>query len=209
MKMKLGYVLILTLLMGCAISRKVEYDGIYANVPSFKQRIALACWDQREQILNGARQPDFVGYTRSGAGIAYPMGTANGMPFSDNMNSSIAASLTKKGSTVATIPTQFSEKESMIISKLKKAKSNRLILIDCKQFFTDGYGAISLMYELQVNIYSEQGDLLKQKTFSGKRPLGGSVAWGPGKYKEYMPEAFKKLIEEIFSDPDIAPILQN
>ncbi len=105
--------------------------------------------------------------------------------------------------------TQFNEKESLIISQLKKTNSNRLILIDCKEFHTDGYGATSLMYNLQLKIYGEHGDLIKQKTFSGKRALGGSVAWGPGKYKEYIPEAFKKLIEEIFNDSEIATALQN
>jgi hypothetical protein len=209
MKIRTLYFLALWLLIGCAISRKVEYEGVYANVPAFKQRIALASWDQREQVVNGARQPDFVGYTRSGAGIAYPMGTENGKPFVDNMTSSISVSLSKQGSTVANVITQFNEKESLIISQLKKTKSNRLILIDCREFHTDGYGATSLMYDLQVKIYGEQGDLLKQKTFNGKRALGGSVAWGPGKYKEYMPEAFKKLIEEIFNDSEITSALQN
>jgi hypothetical protein len=209
MKIRTGHILALCLLVGCAVSRKVEYEDVYANVPAFKQRIALACWDQREQVVNGSRMPDFVGYTRSGAGIAYPMGTANGMPFTDNMTSSISVSLSKKGSTVANVTTQFNEQESLIISQLKKTRSNRLILIDCREFHTDGYGATSLMYNLQVNIYGEQGDLLKQKTFSGKRALGGSVAWGPGKYKEYMPEAFKKLIEEMFNDPEISSALQN
>ena len=209
MKMKIGCFWALCLLMSCAISRKVEYEGVYAKVPDFKQKIALASLDQREQVLSGGRKPDFVGYTRSGAGIAYPMGTANGTPFTDNMSSSISASLSKQGSTVAVVKTQSTENESLIMEQLERTKSSRLILINCKQFHTDGYGANSLMYNLKVNIYSEKGDLLKEKTFSGKRALGGSVAWGPGNYKEYMPEAFKKLIEEIFNDPEIATALQN
>ena len=209
MKIRTGYVLALSLLIGCAVSRKVEYGGIYANVPAFKERIGLACWDQREQVVNGSRHPDFVGYTRSGVGIAYPMGTADGRPFADNMTSSIAESLTKQGSTITGVITSFNEQESQILSQLKKTNSHRLILIDCKDFYTDGYGATSLMYNLQINIYGEQGDLLKQKTFSGKKALGGSAAWGPGNYKEYMPEAFKKLIEEIFNDSEITAALQN
>ncbi len=209
MKIRTGYFLALCLLTSCAVSRKVEYDGVYANVPAFKQQIALACWDQREQVTSGARKPDFVGYTRSGAGIAYPMGTANGMPFTDNMTSSISVSLSKQGSTVTDVTTYFNEKESLILDQLKKTKSNRLILIECRQFHTDGYGATSLMYDLRLNVYTETGDLIKQKIFNGKKPLGGSVAWGPGKYKQYMPEAFKKLIEEMFNDPEISSALQN
>ncbi|ULQ54730.1 hypothetical protein [Flavihumibacter fluvii] len=159
MKVKIINFLVLCLLISCAISRKVEYEGVYANVPAFKQRIALASWDQREQVVSGARKSDFVGYTRSGAGIAYPMGTANGKPFTDNMSSSISSSLSKQGSTVSVVTTQFNEKESLVIDKLKKTNNNRLILIDCKEFHTDGYGVTSLMYNLEINIYSEQDDL--------------------------------------------------
>jgi len=125
------------------------------------------------------------------------------------MSSSISNSLSKKGSTVAVVNTQSNEKEPKIVDQLKNTKNNRLMLITCRQFHTDGYGEISLMYDLQVSIYSQGGDLIKQKAFSGKRVLGGSVAWGPGKYKRYMPEAFRKLVEEIFNDQEIASALQN
>ena len=165
------YFLALCLLMSCAISRKVEYEGIYANVPAFKQKIAIATWDQREQVLTGARNPDFVGYTRSGAGIAYPMGTESGKPFADIASVDISSSLSAKGSTTKIVMTQSSTQESKIIEQLKKTKSKKLILIDCRQFHTDGYGATSLMYNLQVTIYSEDGSNLKQKTFNGKKPL--------------------------------------
>jgi hypothetical protein len=202
-------VLALCILTGCAISRKVDYDGLYANVPDVKQQIAIASWDQREQVLSGARKSDFVGYMRSGAGIAYPMGTESGKPLADIMSDDIAASFKAKGSNTAVVTTQPSEKQSLIIEQLKKTKHSRLILINCKEFHTDGYGAVSLMYNLQLHIYSAQGELVKEKTFNGKKSLGGSVAWGPGKYKQYMPEAFKKLIEEIFNDSEIMTALQN
>jgi hypothetical protein len=204
-----GFYLAFFFLTGCAISRKVDYGTIYSNVPAFNQRIAIASWDQREQILSGARKPDFVGYTRSGAGIAYPMGTESGRPFTDDLSTSISSSLTKYGSKTIVVLTQTSQKESQILAKLINTKSDRLVLIDCKQYFTDGYGATSLNYNLQISIYSSAGDLIKQKSFNGKRALGGSAAWGPGNYKQYMPEALKKLIGEIFNDPEITAAFQN
>ncbi|MFI5152520.1 MAG: hypothetical protein ACHQET_04255 [Chitinophagales bacterium] len=209
MRKNFGYLLALCLLTGCAISRKVNYDGIDANLPTLNQSIGLATWDQREQVLKNARLPDFVGYTRSGAGIAYPMGTENGLPFTDNMSSSISNSLKKHGSTVSIVNTQYTEKESRILDRLKKTKSKKLILINCREFYTDGYGATSLMYNLDVKVYSDQAELLKEKNFMDKKSLGGSVAWGPGDYKKYMPAAFKRLLEEIFNDPDLTAALQH
>ena len=50
---------------------------------------------------------------------------------------------------------------------------------------------------------------MKQKSFSGKRELGGSKAWGAGNFKEYIPEVYKKLLEEIFNDPEIVAAMQK
>jgi len=208
MQRKLSYLGLFILLTGCAISRKVDYDAIVANVPSFNESIGIATWDQREQVVKGARQSDFVGYTRSAAGIAYPMGTASGKPLADIMSADISNSLTKKGNKNSVIATSCTQKEKNILDQLKKSSRNRLILIKCIRFHTDGYGAQALLYDLQLNIYSQNGDIIKQKDFSGKRERGGSVAWGPGKYKQYMPEACKKLLEEIFNDPEIIGSLQ-
>jgi hypothetical protein len=196
-------------MVGCAISRKVDYDSVHLDVPAFNQTMTIATWDQREQVLAGARKPDFVGYTRSGAGIAYPMGTESGRPFADILSNDIAVALTKKGNKASFIVTNSSDPEANIIKKLVKSGKNRLLLINCKQFFTDGYGKNSLLFDLIVHVYSGDGTPMAEKEFHGKWELGGTFMWGPGDYKQYMPNAFKRLVEEIFNDPEIAAALKN
>lgn len=209
MKKKYLYLPLLGTLVSCAVSRTVQYDRINANVPEFSEKISIATWDQREQIINGSQKPNLVGYMRSAVGIAWPVSTKSNKPLADDISSSISSSLEKKGSTTSIITTQPAESENAIIDKLKKANSNKLILVKCAKFQTDGYGSQSLDFDLQVNIFSSNGDILKHKNFTGNRDLGGSVAWGPGKFKEYMPAAFKKLLEEIFNDPEIISVLKK
>jgi hypothetical protein len=196
-------------MVGCAISRKVDYDGVRLDVPSFNQSIAIATWDQREQVLAGARKPDFVGYTRSGAGIAYPMGTESGRPFADIMSNDLSVALTKKGNKASFVVTNSGDAEANILKKLVKTGKNRLLLINCKEFFTDGYGKNSLHFYLVVTVHSADGTSMAQKEFRGKWELGGSFMWGQGDYKQYMPEAFKRLVEQIFNDADIAAALKS
>jgi hypothetical protein len=195
-------------LLSCAISRKVDYDSVRFDIPAFGKSIDIASWDQREQVVSGARKPDFVGYTRSGAGIAYPMGTESGRPFTDIMSNDISVALTQKGSKASFVVTNSSDNEENILKKLVKSGKEKLILINCKEFFTDGYGKNSLHYHLLVNVYSNDGTRLTQREFQGKRELGGTVMWGPGDYKKYMPEAFKRLVEEIFNDTEIVTALK-
>ena len=204
MKTKAIYFLAFLILSGCAVSRKIQYDKINADLPAITENIALATWDQREQVLDGSRKPDFVGYMRSGAGIAYPIGTASGKPLADDISSSIASSLEKKGCTTSIITTSPADNENAILNNLKNSGSGKLVLIKCSEYHTDGYGIQNLNYNLQVKIHASDGQLVKEKSFQGDRNLGGSVAWGPGKYKEYMPEGLKTLLEEIFNDPEIS-----
>lgn len=78
-------VLCITLsLMGCAFGRKIPYEKMTLTLtgPGI-QPAALSVIDSREMVIDKNRKPDFVGYTRSGAGIAYPMGTGSGKSFAE------------------------------------------------------------------------------------------------------------------------------
>ena len=206
---KIFFATLVILHFGCAVSRKVNYEGINANMPALNQKISIATWDQREQVISGKRKTDFVGYMRSAAGIAYPMGTKSGNPFSDIVSADISSSLAAKGNITIVINTTTNEQESAILHRLKQSGNNKLILITCKQFHTDGYGETTLEYNLIVTVYTVDGTTIKQKTFSGKKPLGGTKGWGPGNFKAYMPEALKILIEEMFNDQEIISALKS
>ncbi|CAG5009425.1 hypothetical protein DYBT9275_04495 [Dyadobacter sp. CECT 9275] len=205
---RITVIIIVLSLFGYACSKKVNFENVHANVPAFNQKISVATWDQREQIVSGSRKPDFVGYMRSGAGIAYPMGTTSGKPLANLISNNVSSSLSAQGSTASVIATNANQSELTILSNLKKSGKNRLILINCKQLHMDGTGGRYLLYNLIVNVYTGNGTVIKQKAFTGKKPLGGSWFFGPGKYKQYMPEALKNLIGEVFNDADIVSALK-
>jgi uncharacterized lipoprotein YajG len=203
MKKQLLYLSAIFLLTSCAVSRNVSYDNVNADLPKSTATISIATWDQREQVKNGSRNPDFVGYTRSAVGIAYPMGTKSGNSLAQDMTASIASSLRESGSKIAMVQTSMKDSRTMILNKLTKSKSATNILLKCNEFHTDGYGAQSLMFNIDVIVLDDKGNVIQEKQFAGKRKLGGSAFWGPGKFKTYMPAAFKTLVEEIFSDKEI------
>ena len=120
MKSSITLLLLAIIVSGCAISCSVSYHDINVNVPPINdKKINMAVWDQREQVISGKRKPNFVGYTRSGAGIAYPMGTESGKTFADDIALDISSSFTKNGTIVNVIPTLFNESEKTILSKLE------------------------------------------------------------------------------------------
>ena len=210
MKRKHCIFLLFFMVTGCAINRRVSYHHLIANFTEISNKnISIAVWDQREQVRSGNRKRNFVGYMRTAIGIAYPMGTFSGRPLADDITRSIVRSFQNKGCTVEVIATSNSYTQEQILENFKKSGSAKFILIKMNQYHTDGYGAQSLHYNLQVGVYDRKGNLIKEKNYIDERKIGGSAFWGPRRYKKYMPEAFKKLMEKIFSDIEITSALAS
>lgn len=199
MKNYIYLIVISTLFSSCAISQKISYNELTAIIPQLETKnLSIAVWDQRKLVLNGSRKADFVGYLRSGAGIAYPMGTLSGKPFTDEIAINISSSFKRNGLIAFAINTTFNDNESTILNNLKKNSCDKLILIKCNQLHSDGYERKILLYNLQVSIYDKEGTQIERKSFNGEKYLGRGM-----KYKTYIPIGMKELIEEIFNDPSI------
>ncbi len=193
---------------GCAVSRKVQYDRLNLNLPEVKtESVSIATWDQRSQILDGSRKPDFVGYMRSGAGIAYPMGTKSGKPFTDDLSTTIAEAFNEEGCSTSIIKTTYDQEEDAIIDNLLSSGNERLILLKLDKLYTDGYGVQVLNYDMQLSIYDASGELMASESNEGNNEIGGNAFWGPGDYKQYMPTALKIILENMFSDSSIKEAL--
>ena len=208
MKYYISLFLLATIISGCA-SLKVQYDERNPDLPAFSEHITIAVWDQREQIRDGSRKTDFVGYVRSLAGIAYPIGTLSGNPFSDDISSTISSSLEDKGCSTSIITTLPIEDENVIFDNFNKYGKGKLFLMKCLEHKIDGYGLPILHFDLQVKIYSLEGKQISEKNYQGERNLGESVGWGKNfkKYKEPISEGLEDLLEEIFNDPEILEAL--
>lgn len=199
MKNLIFLILVSLLLTSCAISRKVPYNDLSIKLPEISAKsLSIAVWDQREAVKNQVRQPDFVGYMRSGVGIAYPIGTLSGKPFVDDIAQNISAAYLENGLLTTVINTSYKDTENVVVINLMKSSSDKLVLIKCSELHTDGYTSQSLIYNLQVSIYNMEGTLIESKSFNGNKNLGKG-----SKYKIYMPNGLKALLEEIFRTPDI------
>jgi len=199
MKSSIPLLLLAIILSGCAFSRSVSYHDLHVNTPSINDgKLSIAVWDQREQVTSGHRKPDFVGYTRSGAGIAYPMGTESGKPFADDIALDIATSFEQNGIKVNVVPTIYNESENAILSRLKDGDNDKYIYMKMNKLHTDGYMGFDLFYDLGTSVYKSSGELLIQKSITGTKPLGIVKH-----YKTNLPVGLQELLEQILNDPDI------
>jgi hypothetical protein len=169
--------------------------------------LSLSVLDQREMVVDHSRKPDFVGYTRSGVGIAYPMGTQSGKSFAEIIQKVISESLTNKSFTVNNIPTSFNNSVDEIKNKFLSNSNDRLILIKLNKLHSDYYSVTLFYYDVDLNIYDSNGNILISKNFKKDEKIGGSP-WGTGKYKYYSPEYLENEIQSWLNDQQISEKLR-
>lgn len=208
-KLSIVILAIMALFTSCAVNQDVPYENVTGDI-SFEgnNSVAIAVWDQREMIVNGARKPNFVGYMRSGVGIAYPMGTETKENFADVIAENMAATLNKNGFSATPVKTEFIDSQDDIVSKLTNQQKDRSLLLILNEYHTDCYGLTNLMLNLDIKVYDQDGNLLAEKNIRESKGLGGDPFWGAGDYKNYIPENHKDVLEKILSADEIKKALQ-
>lgn len=202
-------VLCITLsLMGCAFGRKIPYENMKVTLTgSGIQPVALSVIDSREMVTGKNRKPDFVGYTRSGAGIAYPMGTGTGRSFAEIIQETMAASLINAGCDLVTVPLPAGTSKQDAQARLIGEHKNRAMVVILNKMHSDYYAGTIFYYDVDFHIYDNSGKLILLKNFQKDKNIGGSV-WGTGKYKEYIPEYVADEMTSWLNDPEIKAALE-
>jgi hypothetical protein len=194
---------------GCAVGNKYSYHDTVASIQASGSRtVSIATHDQREYIVSGRKNPDFIGLQRGGYGNPFNVSTESGMPLADDMTKTIAASLLAKGFKAVPLLVSHSENQAEILNRLKASSGEILILLTLNEWKSDTATNVALIYDVTLRVYDKAGNPVTEKSLKGKDDLKGS-AWNPPAYaKEHVPKAFRQKIEELFNSPDIAKALQ-
>lgn len=177
------------LLASCAFGRKVPYENMKVNLNfSGSSAVAVTVLDQREMISDHSQKSDFTGYTRSGVGIAFPMGTESGKAFADVLRETITDALSVKGFTVM-------------------SAADRQLLVKIKRMHSDFYSFTMFYYDVDVSVLDKTGNALVTANFHKEDRISGNGI-GQGKYKEYSPAYLAGEIQSWLNDPHIAGALR-
>jgi hypothetical protein len=202
------------LLTSCLISKKTQYarkaqfDNLVVDIDAKGTKtVAIAALDHRGHVLNNGKPRDFVGYIRAAVGIPYPIGTKSLKPLADDVASSIKETLSNRGYKCTVLATVPADQENAVIDRLKANGSEISILFLMNSWWTDTYMSTILNYDISISIYDKNGSQLSTKKFSETNKGIGATVSGFD-FQTYLPDAFKKLLEKIYNDPDIKKSLQ-
>jgi hypothetical protein len=177
----------------------MKFDNLKINLPIYDS-MAIAVWDQREQVIRKSEKPTFIGCYRSMAGAKWTVNTKSGMPLAEDISSFISSTFQSYGCIVSKIPTNFEQTEAEILTKMKASKASKYLLIKINKFYTDGFAPYNLYIDFKLKVLNNDGELLKEKTYIEEMTLNGLNA-----FYNKPPNIFLVFeLEKIFFDPEIA-----
>ena len=208
--MKRGAILLIApLLVGCAVGNRHAYHTVQAepNV-SGSGALGVATHDQRPYVVNGGKDPQFVGLQRGGFGNPFDIRTAGDRPLAEDMTQALASALKRKGFEAVPVVVAASDSADVVRSKLAQSGAPRAVLLTLREWKSDTYTNTALLYDISLRVVDRNGLALGEKRLQGRDDLGGS-AWNPPAHaKQAVPSAFKAKVEELLGDEAIVAALR-
>ena len=192
--------LLVMLLSGCAVGNKYEYRLL--RMPLSVQgssAIGLVVTDQRPYILDGDKNPDFVGLQRGGYGNPFDVTTASGRPMAEDMAETLKAGLEAKGFRV-TLLKAAADDPAALGREAAALGLHRVVALQIKEWKTDTMMRTKLVYDLQLLIVDPAGAVVAGNTVRGADAIGGGMPRAIGALAQ---QAFENKIGQLFYPPDI------
>jgi hypothetical protein len=163
-----------SLVAGCAVGRKQEFDTARVDVTTTSKTINVAMLDHRACVVSKDKNETFTGLSRGGFGNPFDVNTKSGRPLASDMANALAASLRDKGATVniVTLPPSTSDADAM--AKLATQGSKGL-LVELVEWKSDKYMRTKLGFNVRAFVIDSNGRPLGDSRVEGEDDLGGGM----------------------------------
>ena len=188
---------------GCAVGVKHQYDTVKPEFNLATQaKLAVGVQDLRPYVVTGKKPETFVGLSRGGFGNPFDVNTKSGVPLAKDMQTVIAASLKRGGATVIEVELKPGIGAANARKAMLDAGADKAVLITLREWNSDTLFRTALHYDVQLIVLASNGNVLATKDLQGTDNLGS------GFERDLVREAFRRKLEELFSDPAVAQALR-
>lgn len=198
-------VILITLPLASFGKRTIKLDELELELKKINQKdLSVVIWDQRPQVVDRSQGESFLGYMRSLVQVAWPYFIKGETTFPNFFLQKIKESYSRAGVDINTIESSAFETEEQILRKIKNQRKGRILLITVKEMLFDGYMVLDYMVNIEMEIYSNKGELLKSSSLIDRIEIGKT-----GKYKKVIPEALKEIFERLLNNADYIKAMDN
>ena len=196
--------LMIILLSGCGHESTVEIEPDLLEASSSSPKsVAVAVYDQRSYVVSGEKPPAYIGQHKLRFGDPYDALTETGKAMSSEFTQRMANTLSSNNQTYKPVFLSAKAGRSTAISELLSEDAERYVLLTLKEWRSKTFVDTELSYDIQVEVFDAQGEILARRKSSGHDTFGGSFAAGPvTNAKAALKSAFENKMR-LMSDPQV------
>jgi len=180
--MKLILPAVLLLVTGCVAGQsiKMAYEPLPAGMEKLGIRVQVISEDQRDFIVNGTKQPNYIGHYRAGFGNTWDVTTENKQPLANNLQADVSADLNALGFDVV-------DKDAA-----------RVLKIVVHDWNFDTYINGKVWYQVHVAVESATGEILASSDLEDTVVIEGNI-WTGAKYafEREVPKIYQTVVSKI------------
>ena len=203
-------ILILIGCLGCAGGHKIKYHDIIVNLHNEGSRtLAVAVLDQRNYVVNGEKDPSFIGVFRAANGNPWDVFTESNQPLAEDMAMVLCSSLNDYG--YKTIPVLQLNNATMdqVLDKLRETKAEGFILLKISQWVSDTSINTIIWYYVELLAMDKDGNVIGKSAVKGEDDLGGSFMDPSAYAKKEVPKLYENTLEILFNNSSIVSALSS
>ena len=204
---KILLLLLVLFLTGCAVGNQYNYRSSSMALPVKPvdhRTLILSVEDLRPYVLNGDKEPSFVGLQRGGYGNPFDVTTSTGKPMTEDMSAAIEQGLMDVGYRVVNV--QGKPENAYLRNTAVKEGATRIVALKVYDWKSDIYMAITLHCDLRLIVFDTNGELLAESTMKFVQEVGGGIT--PAKNSQVMAEEFAKRIGYLFNKNEVRSALR-
>lgn len=204
---KIIWLFVVVLLSGCAVGNKYDYRSSSIDLPvksTEHNDLVFSAEDARPYVLQGKKNPNFVGLQRGGFGNPFDVTTASGKPLAEDMSVAITNALKDSGYQVLNVEgtTDF----DFLVNSATKNGATRIVTLKVREWKSDIFMSITLHCDLELKVFNTNGEMLANSNMTFVEEIGGAQIGG-AKNSEEVAREFAKRIGYLFNKNDIRSVL--
>lgn len=167
--------LVLLILLGaCKPTGTYQLDPVSLPLTATTEKaVATAVIDRRPYVLDGDESPGFLGTERGNWGGQKIIKTESGRALADELNDAVLEAMANRGIAAGPVPVVKDVKGGPL-EAFRSQPSDRLLLVEIRDWRTDVYTRIRLRWSLEASVYDGDGNLLAKRATQGRVSLAGS-----------------------------------
>lgn len=195
-------------LTGCAFGNTHDYRSVILDLKNPQNKtVAVAVHDRRSEILSGETENNVTGWSRGGYGNPFAVRTSSEGPFANDVLIAMTNSLEQKLNKVVPVYTDSKETTEVVVKNISQNKFDVAILLTFNEWFSDTYVNTDVDYNVNLKVLDKDSQVIAEAKDVRRYEIGGSFMNPPQFAKEHVPFEFKKIMEQLFEEKNVAKAL--